>query len=194
MIHEVSHGLMAHRLGDPTAKMAGRLTLNPLKHLDFLGSFFMPFLLFIFQSPVIFGWAKPVPFNPYNLKNPKRDSGLIGLAGPLSNISIAIIFGLIGKFLFFAGLTNSPIFIFLDVVILINIVLGIFNLVPISPLDGSKIIFSLLPDTPKIREFYGQWEKYGLLILLLFLFSGIQFIAPIIEKFYNLLGSGALNF
>lgn len=195
MIHEVSHGLMAYRLGDPTAKIAGRLTLNPLKHLDFFGSFLMPFLLFIFQSPVLFGWAKPVPFNPYNLKNPKRDSGFIGLAGPLSNISVAVIFGLIGKFLVFAGvakMTASSVLIFLDVVILINVALGVFNLVPIPPLDGSKILFSLLPDTPKTREFYDQWERSGIFILLLFIFFGIQFISPIIYAFYNILSSGRL--
>src|SRR3990167_5811299 len=95
IIHEVSHGVMANKLGDPTAKNAGRLTLNPLKHLDFFGSFLLPFLLFMAKSPVLFGWAKPVPFNPANLRNPKRDSGFIGLAGPLSNLSMAIIFSLV---------------------------------------------------------------------------------------------------
>ncbi|MBI4993878.1 site-2 protease family protein [Candidatus Wolfebacteria bacterium] len=192
MIHEVSHGLMAYRLGDQTAKKAGRLTLNPLKHLDYFGSFFVPFLLFIFKSPVLFGWAKPVPYNPFNLKNPKRDSGLIGIAGPLSNLSIALIFGLINKSFIFLNLANAPLLIFLDVIILINVALAIFNLVPISPLDGSKILFAILPDTPKTREFYEQWERYGIFILLFFLFFGIQFIVPIIDKIYSFLGSGAL--
>src|SRR3989344_1069801 len=95
IIHEVSHGLMAYRLGDNTAKEAGRLTLNPAKHLEFFGSFLVPFLFIITRSSFILGWAKPVPFNPYNLKNPKRDGALIALAGPGSNLLIAIIFGLI---------------------------------------------------------------------------------------------------
>ncbi|MBI5306563.1 site-2 protease family protein [Candidatus Wolfebacteria bacterium] len=192
MIHEVSHGLMAYRLGDSTAKRAGRLTLNPLKHLDYFGSFFVPFMLFIFKSPVLFGWAKPVPFNPLNLKNSKRDSGLIGLSGPLSNFSIALIFGLINKFFIFFNLANAPLLIFLDIIILINVALAIFNLVPIAPLDGSKILFAILPDTQKTREFFDQWERYGIFILLFFLFFGIQLITPIINKIYGFLGSGAL--
>lgn len=192
MIHEVSHGLMAYRLGDSTAKMAGRLTLNPLKHLDYFGSFFVPFMLFLFNSPVLFGWAKPVPFNPYNLKNPKKDSGLIGLSGPLSNFLIAMVFALIGKFLIFLNLTGNPLLIFFDIIILINIALAVFNLMPIAPLDGSKILFALLPDTPKTREFYEQWERYGIFILLFFIFFGIQFITPIIYAIYGFFGSGAL--
>ena len=112
IIHEVSHGIMAYRLGDPTAKNAGRLTLNPLKHLEFFGSFLLPFTLFLIKSPILFGWAKPVPFNPLYLKNPKRDSGLIGLSGPVSNFSIAIIFSLILKILTFVGFASQP-FIFL---------------------------------------------------------------------------------
>ncbi len=190
VIHEVSHGVMANRLGDPTAKNAGRLTLNPLKHLDFFGSFLLPFALFLIKSPILFGWAKPVPFNPLNLKNPKRDSGLIGLAGPLSNFSIAIIFSLILKLLILAGIANQPFFIFINIIILVNIVLGIFNLVPIPPLDGSKVLFAFLPRSAEKYELI--LERYGMFILLFFIFFGFQSIIPIIYWIYGFLGSGAL--
>ncbi|MEK7634583.1 MAG: site-2 protease family protein, partial [Patescibacteria group bacterium] len=190
IIHEVSHGVMANKLGDPTAKNAGRLTLNPLKHLDFFGSFLLPFLLFMARSSVLFGWAKPVPFNPANLRNPKRDSGLIGLAGPLSNLSIAIIFGLILKSTIFFGIISGQFLIFLDIIILINIALAIFNLMPIPPLDGSKILFALLPRNKKIEEIEIMFEQYGIFILLFFIFFGFQFITPIIYGLYRILGSG----
>jgi len=190
IIHEVSHGIMAYRLGDPTAKNAGRLTLNPIKHLDFFGSFLLPFTLFLINSPVLFGWAKPVPFNPLYLKNPKRDSGLIGLSGPLSNFSIAIIFSLILKILAFLGFASPAFLFFINIVILINVALGVFNLVPIPPLDGSKVLFAFLPKSAE--KYMAALEQYGMFILLFFIFFGFQFITPIIFWLYGLLGSGAL--
>jgi len=146
-IHEISHGTVAYFLGDPTAKDEGRLTFNPLKHLDLWGSFLLPLILFFLSAgQFIFGWAKPVPFNPFNFKNPKRDTGLIGLAGPLSNFLLALAFGifirLIVHFQIAALLNLVPFF---DLIVQINLMLGVFNLVPIPPLDGSKILFSLLP-------------------------------------------------
>ena len=190
IIHEVSHGITAYRLGDPTAKNSGRLTLNPLKHLDFFGSFLLPFALFLIKSPVLFGWAKPVPFNPLYLKNPKRDSGLIGLSGPLSNFSIAIIFSLILKILTFVGLASPAFLFFINIVILINIALGVFNLVPIPPLDGSKVLFAFLPRSAE--KYMAVLEQYGMFILLFFIFFGFRFIIPIIYFLYGFLGSGAL--
>ena len=190
IIHEVSHGITAYRLGDPTAKNSGRLTLNPLKHLDFFGSFLLPFALFLIKSPVLFGWAKPVPFNPLYLKNLKRDSGLIGLSGPLSNFSIAIIFSLILKILTFVGLVNPAFLFFINIVILINIALGVFNLVPIPPLDGSKVLFAFLPRSAE--KYMAVLEQYGMFILLFFIFFGFRFIIPIIYFLYGFLGSGAL--
>jgi len=190
IIHEVSHGTVAYRLGDPTAKNAGRLTLNPLKHLEFFGSFLLPLALFLINSPVLFGWAKPVPFNPLNLKNPKRDSGLIGLAGPISNFSIAIVFSLILKLLVIGGFASQPFLIFIDIIILINVILGTFNLIPIPPLDGSKILFSFLPRSAE--KYMMLLEQYGMFILLFFIFFGFRFITPIIFWLYRLLGSGVL--
>ncbi|MEK7523123.1 MAG: site-2 protease family protein, partial [Patescibacteria group bacterium] len=133
IIHEVAHGLMAYRLGDNTAKELGRLTLNPIKHLELFGSFLVPLLFIITNSPFILGWAKPVPFNPYNLKNPKRDGALIALAGPLSNFLIAIVFGLIVRLMVaFTPIAASPvlynIYSLLNIVIFVSVLLAFFNL------------------------------------------------------------------
>ena len=190
IIHEVSHGAVAYKLGDSTAKDAGRLTLNPIKHLDFFGSFLLPLALFLIKSPVLFGWAKPVPFNPLYLRNPRRDSGLIGLAGPASNFSLAIVFGLLAKLLMIFGLASASLFIFIDIIILINIALGIFNLLPIPPLDGSKVLFMVLPRSTE--NFQIMLERYGFFILLFFIFFGFQFLIPLIGFIYRFLGSGML--
>ncbi len=187
IIHEVSHGFVAYQLGDSTAKDMGRLTLNPLKHLDFFGSFLMPlFLYYVSQGQFIFGYAKPVPFNPYNLKNFKRDSGLIALSGPVSNILVAIIFGLFIKIFVLLGFLNYPLIDFLRIIIFVNVMLAIFNLVPIPPLDGSKILFAVLP--ARFSRAQNFLEQYGFLFLLLFIFFGIRLIQPIILKLFTFLG------
>lgn len=187
IIHEVSHGFVANRLGDPTAKDAGRLTLNPIKHIDPFGSILLPALLFIVRSPILFGWAKPVPYDPRNLKNPKRDSGLIALSGPASNFLVAIVFSLI---LMLTGFVSAPfvpgLVLFLNIIILVNLVLGIFNLMPIPPLDGSKVLFALLP--PQAEKYERILEQYGIFILLFFIFFGFQLIIPIVLAIYHLLG------
>src|SRR3989344_1166355 len=144
VIHEVSHGYAALRGGDQTAKLAGRLTLNPLKHLDPIGSFLVPLLTSL--AGFTFGWAKPVPYNPYNLRNKRFGEALVATAGPLSNILIAIIFGIIVRVSALYELPVSVAFLkIVGIIVLINIVLAIFNLVPIPPLDGSKILLSILP-------------------------------------------------
>jgi len=141
IIHEYSHGWVAYVLGDPTAKNQGRLTLNPLAHIDPWGTILMPFLIMIISSfSIFFGYAKPVPFNPYNLKNQKRDTMLIALAGPLSNLAIALILGLLVRFSIFPLLNDA-----LSFVVLINIWFMLFNLLPFAPADGSKILAGILP-------------------------------------------------
>ncbi len=184
-VHEFSHAKMADYLGDPTARLAGRLTLNPLAHIDLVG------LLFLFFFG--FGWGKPVPFDPFNLKNPRRDAALISLAGPLSNLIMAILGSILLKlfilfklsFLIIIGNIFIPVFIFL------NILLGIFNLLPIAPLDGFKIVGGML--SQKQAEEWLQLERYGMIFLLLFIFplgqkSMLQiFLSPVINFFYNLL-------
>jgi len=193
IVHEISHGYVALMLGDKTAKDAGRLTLNPIKHLDVFGSVVVPALLFILQAP-IFGWAKPVPYDPRFLKNPRQAAGLIAAAGPLSNFTIALIFSLIVRYL--ANLPYSEFtfgFLILSTAIIqVNIALGFFNLIPIPPLDGSKVLFAFLPrGLEKIENIFNQ---YGFFVLLLLIFSGVSFLGPLISNTYQLLiGSRALQ-
>ncbi|HUY69505.1 MAG TPA: site-2 protease family protein [Candidatus Tyrphobacter sp.] len=176
VIHEVSHGYAALALGDQTAKNAGRLTLNPLKHLDPVGSVLVPLGLYLFHSPFIFGWANPVPYNPYNLyKDYKYGPLKVALAGPLANFCLAVIFALVIR----VGISFlSPItVVFLDFVVFINCLLMIFNLVPIPPLDGSKVLTVILPS-----RYSTAIERSGtggliFVLLLLFLFSSVIFSA-----------------
>jgi len=191
MVHEVSHGVVAHKLGDDTAQRAGRLTLNPLKHLDPFGSIILPLLLSIpalFGQPAfIFGWAKPVPYNPLRLKNPNLGAALIAVAGPLTNFVLAAIFGLIIRAAISAGAGGElgPALLFFNMIVFINVLLGVFNLVPIPPLDGSKLLFWLMPD--RYARFKILLEQYGLFILLFFIFFGFRLIIPVIQAIYLLL-------
>ena len=162
VIHEVSHGYSAYLMGDHTAKNAGRLTLNPLAHLDFMGSLVVPLLAY-FSAGFMFGWAKPVPYNPYNLRNQKHGDAIVALSGPASNLFIALIFGLMLRFDLFANIANLTGAI--QMVVVINLVLAIFNLIPIPPLDGSKILFSFLPykyiELPEnVKNFCSDMLKY----------------------------------
>lgn len=187
MIHEISHGYIAEYLGDSTARVAGRLTLNPLKHLDFFGSFFLPVSLFLLTSgSFVFGWAKPVPYNPVYLKNPKSGAGKIACAGPLSNLIIAAVFGALLRALFYSGHPFAPeLGIFFSFIIYINLLLAVFNLVPVPPLDGSKVLFALLPSTKFGFRLMSFLERYGLILILLFIFlNGFRLITPLIDFLY----------
>lgn len=177
VVHEVSHGYAAYLLGDPTAKYEGRLTLNPLKHLDPFGSVVLPFLLYITHAGFIFGWARPVPYNPYNLKPGRWSEAKVALAGPASNIVIALIFGILMRFGVSGGWA-SPAFIQITaLIVFINILLAVFNLVPIPPLDGSKVLYAIFPEKfSQLRQFF---ERYGLMLVIVFIFFLWQFIAPI---------------
>ncbi|MFH1611723.1 MAG: site-2 protease family protein [bacterium] len=192
VIHEFSHGWMAYQLGDSTAKDFGRLTLNPIKHLDFWGSFVVPVMVYVFSyGRAIFGWAKPVPYNPYNLHDQKYGSAKVAIAGPASNLLVALVFGLAIRFMPVnnAGLANlAQLFGF---IVLINIILAIFNLVPIPPLDGSKILFTFLPKSAdNVTKFL---ERYGMVILLFFIFFAFDFILPIVFGLFRLIvGKGII--
>jgi len=173
MIHEIAHGLAALWQGDWTAQQAGRLTLNPLKHLDPWGSFIIPFFLIISGVGIVFGWAKPVPYNPYNLRDQKYGPAIVGMAGPLSNLILALTAGVLMRLFLVMGVSSSAfIFIVLALFVQTNLLLLIFNLLPIPPLDGSKLLFTFLPISEHTKQLL---EQYGFVFLLLFLylFSGV---------------------
>ena len=182
VIHEVAHGYMADYLGDPTARYAERLTLNPVKHLDFFGSIILPLLLAFANLPV-FGWAKPVPYNQYNLRNQKTGEGLVALAGPLSNISIALFFTVLIRIVMAVGTISSPFLDIASLIVLINLVLALFNLVPIPPLDGSKILFSILPY--RFAKYRAYLEKYSIVFLLFFVFFLWQYLTPLVYFLFS---------
>jgi Zn-dependent protease len=179
-IHEFSHALAADKLGDPTPRSYGRLTLNPLAHADPIGTFLLPLFSALSHIPTI-GWAKPVPIDPYNFSNPRRDEILVALAGPGSNFIFAIIIALVNNFIF-------PNLIF-SYLVLINLSLGIFNLIPIPPLDGSKIFLNLLPPETSI-EWQHTFDRYGFFLLIILIFipiGGSNLISLIITPFLRLL-------
>ncbi len=180
IIHEYLHAWMADYLGDSTAKDLGRLSLNPLVHIDPFGTFLMPLMLFMLSGGrFLFAYAKPVPFNPYNLRNQKYGPALVAMAGPLANLTMAFLFGLLIRF--FPSHSLAPMF---EIIVYANVLLSVFNLVPIPPLDGSKILFALLPDSMNNLKFF--LEQYGFFILLFFIFFAFQLIFPLISVIFNL--------
>lgn len=180
--HEVAHGLVAYRLGDPTAKNAGRLTLNPLAHLDLIGT-----LVFLITRMI--GWAKPVPVNPLYFKNPRKGMLWVALAGPATNIVLAIFFSLLLRGLLklhlpmgsVLGATVEPLVLMAEIGVFLNIGLAVFNVIPLPPLDGGRIMVGLLPEKQAIS--YAKLEPYGFIILILFVFSGaVDYVVfPIIK-------------
>jgi Zn-dependent protease len=181
VIHELAHGYTADYLGDPTARLQGRLTLNPISHMDLFGSVILPFILIISGAPFVLGWAKPVPFNPHNLDNPRRGGALIALMGPVSNVILALVFALVARFV---G-PDTTLYAFSQAVVVINIALAVFNLVPIPPLDGHHLLFAAIPDRYyRIKE---TLRKNAMIILVLFVLFGWQLISPVIFWAANLL-------
>ena len=176
VIHEVSHGYAASLLGDQTARYQGRLTLNPVKHLDFVGSILVPTISYLLGGFII-GWAKPVPYNPYNLRPGRWSEAIVAGAGPLSNISLALIFGLLLRFGASAGWATPPFVQITAIIVFINLILAVFNLMPIPPLDGSKLLFALFPE--KMLGFRAFFERYGLILVLFLVFFLWQFIFPL---------------
>jgi Zn-dependent protease len=188
IIHEVSHGVVALSLGDPTAKLSGRLTLNPIPHIDIYGSIILPLLMGIASGGAfVFGYAKPVPFNPYLLKDQKWAPALVALAGPASNLVLAILLGFFYRVASIFTSISSEIGQLFVIAIIINLVLAVFNSVPIPPLDGSKIIAPLLPEKFLRSEFYAVLEQNGMWIVLIFVFFGFGLITPIIDALAKLI-------
>lgn len=191
VIHEVAHGYTAYRLGDNTARIAGRLTLNPLKHLDLFGSVILPGLLVLMNTNFIIGWAKPVPYNPRNLRNGKRGDFLVSISGIMANILLAVIFGLLIRYGYLFGLSannnlsSGSLYTMFGTIVLINLILALFNLIPIPPLDGSKVLFSFLPARwINIQRFL---EQYSLYILIFFIFFVWDKVFPVIFLVFPLL-------
>lgn len=186
VIHEIAHGYAALHFGDTTAKYKGRLTLNPLKHLDMFGSVILPLILVITHAPFLIGWAKPVPYNPENFRPEERRKGILWVAsaGILANLALAILFGIVVRAGMYLGLPTEVINLS-GAIVLINIVLAIFNLVPIPPLDGSKILFSAIGY--KSTRFEAWFEKYSIFILLFFIFFLWDFLVPVVFFLFSLI-------
>lgn len=193
VVHEVAHGYMAYRLGDDTARLSGRLTLNPIKHLDLFGSIILPLFLILSNSGFMIGWAKPVPYNPDNLKNLRRGTFLVSIVGILANLLIAIVFGLLIRFAPSLGLPAyvesgsyiGPFYKIMTTIVFVNLILAFFNLIPIPPLDGSKVLFSALP--LKCRYIENFLERYGIFLLLIFIIFIWNKLAPILYLLFSLI-------
>ncbi len=187
VIHEVSHGFMAEYFGDKTARNMGRLTMNPLKHLDMFGSILLPALLILTKAPFLFGWAKPVPYNPNNLSDRKWGTVWVASAGILANLFIAVFFGILIRVMPSFGLsieTLVSLLKVLSIIVIMNLALAIFNLVPIPPLDGSKILFSFLPSS--LYYVVSFMERYSLIFLFVFIAFFSDSLYPILVFLYHL--------
>ncbi len=189
ILHEVAHGWVANKLGDPTARLMGRLTLNPIPHIDPFGSILIPAILILSQAPFVFGYAKPVPVNFRNLRNPKKDMVWVALAGAVVNLLLALGFSIIHRLLMAAGplwewpllrIILQPLILMLRYGVVINVALGIFNLIPIPPLDGGRVMVGLLPLQAAYQ--YSKIEPYGFFILIGLLVTHVLdwFISPLI--------------
>ena len=193
IIHEFAHGYSAHLLGDDTARLSGRLTLNPIKHLDPFGSIILPLLLILTKAGFVIGWARPVPYNPNNLRNGRVGNFIVAISGIAANLIIAIIFGLLIRFAPMLGiplyssdlLSIHPFYKIASIIVEMNLVLALFNIIPIPPLDGSKILFSFLPARFRfIESFLGQWGIFLLLFFIIFIWSSVS---PLIFQAFSFL-------
>ena len=185
VVHEVAHGFAAESQGDPTARYAGRLTLNPLKHLDWVGSVILPLLLVLFNAGFVIGWAKPVPYNERNLRNKRWGTAIVASAGVLVNLGLAIVFGVAIRFSHLLGGAAGPFTDIATVIVLVNLLLAFFNLIPIPPLDGSKILFSFIPRLSD--KFKTTVEYLSLPLLILFLVYLWPLLFPVVSSVFHLI-------
>lgn len=185
IVHEVAHGLMAEKEGDQTARALGRITLNPLKHIDIFGSIILPAILIISNAGIVVGWAKPVPYNPRNFKNGRWSEAKVAVAGIIVNLCIAIFFGVLIRAMIYFGYISAPVIDIASIVILLNVVLALFNSIPLAPLDGFRFLASVLPAST--APFMRQIEQFSLPLLIAFIVFGWKYIAPLAFGVFSLL-------
>ncbi|MBI2577383.1 MAG: site-2 protease family protein [Candidatus Wildermuthbacteria bacterium] len=191
IMHEVSHGFVANALGDPTAKNAGRLTLNPIPHIDPIGSILLPLLLIVLKAGFFIGWAKPVPVNPLNFKR-RFDAIFVSIAGPISNLALALVFGLFLRF-FPQELQSPAMFAVFGYIVYINLLLAIFNLIPIPPLDGSHVLFHFLPRS--YQQYQPFLMQFGIILIFFFVFFRPGFLSSLVNfAFEPLMGLSLIQF
>lgn len=191
-LHEVAHGWVANKLGDTTAKMLGRLTINPFKHIDPIGTVLVPLVMVLLQTGFVFGWAKPIPVNTQNLKSPRKDMAIVAVAGPLANLLMAIAWVFVYKVGMSMGMDSSlgqGIRAMGQAGILINLVLFVFNLLPIPPLDGGRVLSGFVP--PSVSDMLDKIEPYGFFIVIALLYFGVLnvILNPVIGWFMHTIGS-----
>lgn len=198
--HELSHGLVANKLGDPTAKIMGRLTINPIAHIDLIGTILMPLMLIILTNgQFVFGYAKPVPINPMNFRNPKKDMAISAAAGPITNILLAIASMMILKFIIaplslllpesLSITVMKPLIMIFTSSVIINVVLAVFNMIPIPPFDGGRVLIGFLPHKQAVS--FSRIEPFGFIIVIILIATGIAnyFVIPLVNLFLRILQS-----
>lgn len=190
IVHEVAHGIIAEREGDPTARHLGRITLNPLKHIDWLGSVILPAVLILSGTQFIVGWAKPVPYNADNLRNGRKSEAKVSIAGIVVNLSIALLFGLLIRASLAFGFATLPLIDGASIIVLINVILALFNSIPLAPLDGFRFLSSILPQ--RAMPIMDTIERFSLPLLVLFIVFGWKFVAPLAFTIFGLLSGIAI--
>lgn len=190
IVHEVAHGIAAEREGDSTARLLGRITLNPIPHIDLFGSIILPLILILSHAGFVVGWAKPVPYDERNLRNGRRSVAKVAIAGIVVNLTIALVFGIFIRILFAVGIATPALIEIVSIVVLMNLVLALFNAIPIAPLDGFRFLSVILPI--RAQPAFRLLEQWSLPLLIAFLFLGWKYVVPLVFFIYQLLTGIAL--
>lgn len=190
IVHEVAHGIAAEREGDSTARLLGRITLNPIPHIDLFGSIILPLILILSHAGFVVGWAKPVPYDERNLRNGRKSVAKVAIAGIVVNLTIALVFGIFIRILFAVGIATPALIEIVSIVVLMNLVLALFNAIPIAPLDGFRFLSVILP--VRAQPAFRLLEQWSLPLLIAFLFLGWKYVVPLVFFIYQLLTGIAL--